>query len=496
MAKVIVVGGGVAGMSAAIYARRAGLECELFEAHSIMGGNLTAWRREGCVIDNCIHWLTGTRRGNDLNRVWHELGMLDGTTPVRRRTQLYESEHGGVRIGLGSDLEATRRQMRALSPQDAREINRLIDTVSALTPIVCNGRLNEKAGSILHLPDIVYYRKATLFALAKRFRHPLLRLLLTDYIGGEFCALALLFAYAAFASGNGSVPVGGSLAAAERVRSTCEREGCILHTGTRVTQITTDATEANGVILADGTAVFADYIIAACDPVVTFGTLLPRHLMPGALERRLYNPHTPIFSALHTAFLCDRETLRPFGTRIIDSPAFSVRSGKRLPVREFSHEPTFAPEGKVVLQTIVFQTAEESRAWIELAEDRQRYRERKASVADATARAIETAMPALRGHLALLDVWTPATYHRYLGANKGAFLSYAFTPYAPLRSLPSRVSTIKNLSLATQWLSSPGGLPTAALAGRRAAHDAAVALRTSARTTHGARGAVKLSNES
>ena len=32
MSKVIIIGGGVAGMSAAIYARRAGLECEIFEA--------------------------------------------------------------------------------------------------------------------------------------------------------------------------------------------------------------------------------------------------------------------------------------------------------------------------------------------------------------------------------------------------------------------------------------------------------------------------------
>lgn len=484
MAKVIIIGGGVAGMSAGIYARRAGLECEIFEAHSVMGGNLTAWKRDGCVIDNCIHWLTGTREGNDLNRVWHELGMLDPQTPVSRRKYFYESTHNGIRIALCADLEQTRRQMCALSPQDTREINRLINTVSALIPVVSGGAWYEKMGSALHLPMIAYYRKISLFALAKQFHHPLLRLLLTDYIGGEFCALALLFAYAAFASGNGSVPVGGSLAAAERMRDTCVREGCILHTDTPVKEITTDAVEANGVILDDGTAVFADYIIAACDPTVTFGTLLPRHLMPNALTRRLQDKRTPIFSALHTAFLCDRDAMEPFGTRIIDAPAFSSRSGERLPVREFSHEPSFAPDGKVVLQTLVFQTAEESRTWLELAKDPSHYQARKAEIAALTAHAIETAMPALRGHLSLLDVWTPATYHHYLGANAGAFLSYAFTPQAPLRGIPSRVPTIKRLSLATQWLSSPGGLPTAALAGKRAAHDAAVALHAKVHYPH------------
>lgn len=477
MSKVIIIGGGVAGMSAAIYARRAGLECEIFEANSVMGGNLTAWRRDGCVIDNCIHWLTGTREGTALHRMWRELGMLDDATPILRRAAFYESEQNGCRIALCADVEETRRQMLALSPEDAHSIHRLIDTVKALMSLTASGTLSEKCKGILRLPAIAYYRRISLYRLAEHFRHPLLRLALTDYIGGEFCALALLFAYAAYASGNGSLPVGGSLAAAERMRDTCIREGCVLYTNTPVKEILTDGRIAKGIRTADGAVHSADYIIAACDPTVTFGALLPRQQMPRSLEKRITGVQTPLFSALHTAFLCDRDALRPFGTRIIDAPFFSVRSGGRLPVREFSHELHFAPAGKVVLQTLVFQNEDESRDWIALRNDPEKYRAKKACVLEKTALAITRAMPELADSLAPLDVWTPATYHRYLGANAGAFLSYAFTPHAPLRALPSRVPSLRNLSLATQWRSSPGGLPIAATAGKRAARDAILALR-------------------
>ena len=54
--------------------------------------------------------------------------------------------------------------------------------------------------------------------------------------------------------------------------------------------------------------------------------------------------------------------------------------------------------------------------------------------------------------------------------------SNAMTPAAALRTLPTRIPHLRGCSLATQWLASPGGLPTAAKAGKRAAADAVRAL--------------------
>lgn len=472
--KTVIVGGGVSGLAAGIYGQKYGMDCEIFERNPHVGGNLTGWERKGCRIDNCIHWLCGTQPGNAANRVWREMGLLNDRTRVHRNDCFFESEHNGERIALLPDLAETEDRMLRLSPGDADEIRRLMRTVRALIPFAGSGSLPEKAAALPRVPDLLRYRAVNLYHLAGHFRHPLLRLLLTDYIGGEFSAIALLCAYAAYASGNGSVPDGGSFAAAQRIGDRFCAMGGILRTGAGVSRILVRDGTACGIVTEEGAEIPADRVICACDPYVTFGRLLPREEMPALLARRLENPHTPVFSSLHAAYLCDRDALTaPFGTRIIDAPWFSSRSGGRLPVKEYSREPDFAPPGKVLLQTLVFQTRQECNDWIALSDNRPAYRRRKEEVSARMGAAILDAMPSLAKGFEIVDCWTPATYHRYFGAHCGAYLSNAFTPSASLRTVPARIPGVRNCFLATQWLRSPGGLPIAAEAGKRAAQAAA-----------------------
>ena len=57
--KITIVGGGIAGLAAGIFAQKAGFESVIFEQHSITGGECTGSYRKGFHIDVCIHWLTG-----------------------------------------------------------------------------------------------------------------------------------------------------------------------------------------------------------------------------------------------------------------------------------------------------------------------------------------------------------------------------------------------------------------------------------------------------
>lgn len=61
--KIIVIGGGVSGMSVGIYAQMNGFESQIIEKHSIAGGICTAWHRKGYRFDYSIQWLVGTREG-------------------------------------------------------------------------------------------------------------------------------------------------------------------------------------------------------------------------------------------------------------------------------------------------------------------------------------------------------------------------------------------------------------------------------------------------
>ncbi len=61
MKKVIIIGAGIAGLTCGVYARINGFETEIYELHTIPGGECTGWDRKGYHFDGCIHWLMGSK---------------------------------------------------------------------------------------------------------------------------------------------------------------------------------------------------------------------------------------------------------------------------------------------------------------------------------------------------------------------------------------------------------------------------------------------------
>jgi NAD(P)-binding Rossmann-like domain len=57
--KLLIVGGGLAGLSAGCYARVNNFAVTIVEHNLALGGVCTAWHRGPYLIDGCIHWLTG-----------------------------------------------------------------------------------------------------------------------------------------------------------------------------------------------------------------------------------------------------------------------------------------------------------------------------------------------------------------------------------------------------------------------------------------------------
>ncbi len=127
MKKIIIVGGGIAGLSAGIYGQRAGFETVIYEKNPVAGGNCSGWARGSYYIDNCIHWMTGTKSDTPQYKVWEELGALTEDTGIIKRDSFYTSELNGKTITLWRDLDRTQEEMLALSPEDEKEIRRFIE---------------------------------------------------------------------------------------------------------------------------------------------------------------------------------------------------------------------------------------------------------------------------------------------------------------------------------------------------------------------------------
>ena len=56
MPKLVIIGAGVAGLSAGTYAQRNGYPTTLYESHYLPGGMCNAWRRKGYTFEGCLHY--------------------------------------------------------------------------------------------------------------------------------------------------------------------------------------------------------------------------------------------------------------------------------------------------------------------------------------------------------------------------------------------------------------------------------------------------------
>ena len=197
--KVVIIGGGIAGLAAGIYALKAGFEAEIYEKNAIGGGECMGWNRKGYHIDDCIHWLTGTDQKTALFQVWKTVGAIDENTEYANTSKFYSSRFEGREVTLWKDLDRTQKELIAESPEDEEEIRKFIQyvryaeecNIPSIKPLDMMGIRDyiEMGKGMANMPKVMKeYGKIDLIGLAERFRSPLLKKMITDYMPAEYTA--------------------------------------------------------------------------------------------------------------------------------------------------------------------------------------------------------------------------------------------------------------------------------------------------------------------
>lgn len=475
MASVIVIGGGVSGLTSAIYLRQRGFDVSVYEKSHVLGGNLTGWEKNGFLIDNCIHWLTGTNPVTKQYKLWKDVGVLLDAA-IYQQDSLYVSELNGNEIPLSLNPDFTLKKMLDLSPEDKKEIYRFIRAVKSVRKAMgLSGKNHDTPSTIFTwlaaTPHLIRYHSLTLGELSDKFKHPLLKCFFTDFIGAPFSALALIMAYACFSGENGGLIEGGSFKAASGIKNRLIELGVKIKTNKKAVNVKIEEGKVLSVEFEDGEISTADYFVFATDFDTTFNKLL--HLpKPRGVIKCENNDEFLRFSAFHVAIGVNIKKLPFKGTRIIpvSDDLVKILGTNRLKLREFSHEKSFSPQGKCLIQTLTFLTEKDCKRIINLYKtDRKNYNLEKQKITQAQIKAIQDFYPELNGKLFAVDSWTPATYNRFLGCENGEFMAYSLPPLRFNKIAGSKISGIKNAAVASQWQTLPGGLPCASRAGKKAA---------------------------
>lgn len=479
MKKIVIIGGGIAGLSAGIYAQKYGFESIIYEKHSLVGGQCTGWDRKGYHIDGCIQWLTGTKEGNDLNDLWKEVGAL-GDVEIIQLDNFGTYEYEGTSITLWKDLDRLQEELIKISPEDADAINKFIKDVIAVQSMEMPARIPV---GMMKFTEMIKYALSMIGSIkvmgrlsnqgfteyAERFKHPALKNMFTLSAPGNYSVIALIFGMGIFSGGNGAIPKGGSKQMALRMEDRYVKLGGKVVCNISAEEIIIENRQAAAVRFSDGTTVKADYVIAACDAKVTFDKLLKGRYNDKKFEMRYNNPADySLPTSVQVAFgisedLSSYPTLLTFPTevyRVGESDNYSVG------ISNYCYQPDFAPQGCTVIISTVGQTDPDYFYWEKLYKDKVAYRQEKQRIAGDIQRRIETRFPELSGKLSVLDVATPMTYHRYTGAYHGAWMSFMMTTKSKYMEHSGNIKGLKNCFLTGQWLMPPGGLPVAAVTGK------------------------------
>ena len=131
---IVIVGAGVSGLSAAIYAEQHGFHAILLEKNPSVGGMCTGWYRKGYYLDGCIHWLTGTKEGTFLNEMWHNLDAINDDN-VLFLPSWGTYEYQGQKVTMWRDLDRAEREWKEVSPVDSKMIHKFFKMVRDFTTV-------------------------------------------------------------------------------------------------------------------------------------------------------------------------------------------------------------------------------------------------------------------------------------------------------------------------------------------------------------------------
>ncbi len=482
MNKVVIIGGGIAGLSAGIFAQKNGFDSIILEKHHTLGGECTGWDRQGYHIDGCIHWLVGTKEGTPIKKLWEAVGALDGVE-IYDPESFMAVEHDDETVHFYRDIDRIKSSWLEISPEDKAIIEEFCKDIKGLHsfsfPVekpMDMMNVIEKIKFFLSMKDVGLimqkYDKISVQDLSRKFKHPALREAIASFMPeGEYSASSVIFPLGSFTGGQSSIPIGGSRVLAMRMVERYLSLGGTVEVSSEVVDLDIEGDTVLRMECKNGKLYDADYVIVACDAQVLYERLLKKKYPDPEFQKRYNNQEVyPLASNIYVAV--GYEGTMGDIPRTLKFPVDSLdinqnqKPVKHLQMTHYAYEPDFAPKGHTVITFAINQFQPELDSWDVLAKDRGAYIQKKARIGEAVIQATEARFPHMTGKLELLDVATPQTYERYCNAYRGAFMG--FWPTIPGKSLTHTgyIKGLSNIVLSGQWLQPPGGLPVALITGK------------------------------
>lgn len=478
MKKVIMVGGGIAGLSAGIYAVQSGFDVTILEMHTIPGGTSTSWKRNGYFFEGAMHWLTGSGKDQPLYKEWCNLGALADDVPVYNRDPFCTYNYNGQNVCLYREVNRLEKHFLSISPNDKKEIQALCKDIKKFSKIsmpildIKGVKVREKHTMPISMlfkmlpvfPRMFSLSKMSSSEYVERFKHPTIREILKTVVGSEYNAAALMFTLACLASGDGGYPEGGSLSMALRMAKRFENLGGKIEYGKRVQKVLVKNERAVGIVVNDE-EILADAVVVTADTLSAINYLFDKPLHEPWMEKMRTNTKLAMNTFICLGIEADLSDLPENMLFVFDTPfSYAGNEINSLSINNYATFKGYAPKGCTSVTTALMGDTYD---YWKNAKTKGTYEQDKKQLADTIIERLSDKLPQIKDKVVVWDVATPLTYERYCGTYKGSWMTVTGKG-DKTTGYPNTSENIANLYFAGQRLQPPGGLPVAATTGRTA----------------------------
>ena len=478
---VIIIGAGMAGLSAGCYGQMNGYSTKIFEMHDKPGGLCTAWQRKSYTIDGCLHWLVGSAPGIGLYTLWQELGALQGQEIINME-QFYRFEDAnGKAFTLYTDIDRLEAHMKEIAPEDAKFIGECCRAMRRFTrmdmPVDKAPELYSPIEGLKLLarifPQLGSMRKwgrMTMTDFARRFKNPLLRAAWEEVWMPEFSSVFILMTIALMHQKRAGYVLGGSMKLSRAIEKRYLNLGGEIKYKSQVSKILVEKDRAVGVKLSDGSEQRADYVISAADGHATIFEMLEgkyvNDKIRGYYEKMLiFQPLIYIGLGVNRTFDDMPQVISGLVIQLDKPVMIAGEERKWLSVRIHNFDPSLSPAGKTLL-TVMFLS--NYNYWEPLRQNLTHYKEEKEKIADTVISLLDKRFPGFASQVEMKDVATPITFHRYTGNWQGSFEGWLMTPEVVNMNMSKTLPGLDCFYMAGQWVQPGGGVPSGAMTGRYA----------------------------
>ncbi|MDW0111265.1 phytoene desaturase family protein [Sporosarcina aquimarina] len=284
---VLIIGGGLGGLSAAISLAQSGYEVTLYEKNKHIGGKLNRLEQDGFGFDLGPSILTMPKV---FERLFTGSGkkMSDYVPIIKLNHQWRSFFPNGNVIDLFENLQDMENKNPSLTKKDIRQFKRLLDYSKNLYETIEKGYFNKGLDSTKEIGEFhgvaSTFKNFDLFStvhqsIEKRISNKQFADMLSyysKYVGSspyDAPALLNMMVYMQQNQGAWYVP-GGMHRLAEGLVKLAKEIGVTFHNGQAITRLTKQNGKITGAVLEDRTKLSADYYIANMEVIPVYEQLL------------------------------------------------------------------------------------------------------------------------------------------------------------------------------------------------------------------------------